>query len=114
MRKLIEELLDRYGVDAKVNGINTRIFLQFSNSKSWDSMNPILTPIGQIPGGQYLYIGPVDVSISAGDRVWVNGTGYILRRCEVYQTHEGPIYNWALCSLRGGDSAWRYQPLTKP
>lgn len=110
MRQMIDSLLERFGVDAVVNGISTRIFLQFSNSKSWDSMNPIITPVGQIPGGQYLYIGPADIPIAAGDEINVNGTKYILRRCEVYQAQEGPIYRWALCALKGSESEWTYLP----
>lgn len=106
MRKMIEDLMQKFGVDALVKGINTRIFLQFSNSKSWDSMNPIITPVGQIPGGQYLYIGPADIEIAADDEVTVDGVDYIMRRCEVYRTSEGPIYRWALCSLKGSDHKW--------
>lgn len=113
MRRVIEDLLQRFGVDALVNDIPTKIFLQFSNSKSWDSMNPIITPVGQIPGGQYLYIGPVDVEIAVDDEVWVQNTGYIIRRAEVYQTHEGPIYRWALCALKGGEIGWTYLPLSQ-
>lgn len=110
MRRTIEDLLQRFGVEALVNGICTRIFFQFSNSKSWDSMNPIITPVGQIPGGQYLYIGSVDVPVAIDDEVSVGGTGYIVRRSEVYQTHEGPIYRWALCCLKGGEERWDYRP----
>lgn len=110
MRRVIEELLQRFGVDALVKGIPIRIFLQFSNSKSWDSMNPIITPVGQIPGGQYLYIGPADIAIASDDEVTVAGTDYIIRRSEVYQTNEGPIYRWALCALKGGEDQWNYHP----
>ena len=110
MRRIIDDLLQRFGVDALVNGIPTRIFLQFSNSKSWDSMNPIITPVGQIPGGQYLYIGPADIPVAVDDEVTVADTDYIVRRSEVYQTHEGPIYRWALCCLKGGEEQWTYRP----
>lgn len=110
MRQMIDSLLEKFGMDAVVNGIHTRIFLQFSNSKSWDSMNPILTPIGQIPGGQYLYIGPADVEIAVGHEVTVGDGAYIMRRCEVYQTQEGPIYRWALCALKGSGTKWDFRP----
>lgn len=110
MKLVIDRLLERFGVDATVNGTAVRIFFQFSNSKSWDSMNPIITPVGQIPGGQYLYIGPADLEIAAGDEVEVGGTSYILRRCEVYQAQEGPIYRWGLCALKGKEEKWGYRP----
>ena len=110
MKTVIDRLLERFGLDATVNGNPVRIFFQFSNSKSWDSMNPIITPVGQIPGGQYLYIGPAEVEIAAGDELRVNNTPYIMRRCEVYQTQEGPIYRWALCALKGKEVKWGYRP----
>ena len=108
MRKTFEQLLERFGVEVQINGTASRAFLQFSNSKSWDSMNPIVTPLGQIPGGQYLYIGPVDVQIAPGDELLLNGVYYTFRRCEVYEAPEGPLYRWALCALRGGDKKWEF------
>ncbi len=110
MRKVIDGLLERFGVDATVNGIRTRVFLQFSNSKSWDSMNPIITPVGQIPGGRYLYIGPAHLEIQPGDEVTVGETSYIMRRCEAYHGGEGILYRWALCALKGKEDQWGYRP----
>ena len=105
MRNIIDSLLERFGVEAMVNGVRTRAFLQFSNSKSWDSMNPIITPVGQLPGGQYLYIGPADLEIQAGYEVRVGDAAYIMRRCEAYQCPEGVVYRWALCALKGKEDA---------
>lgn len=110
MRRFIDSLLDRFGVEAIVGDVHTRIFFQFSSSKSWDSMNPIITPVGQIPGGQYLYIGPADLEIHAGDQVEVDGISYIMRRCEAYRDREGIIYRWALCVLKGKEDTWGYRP----
>ena len=108
MRKVVDSILERFGVDALVNGVPAKILLQFSNSKSWDSMNPIITPVGQLPGGQYLYIGPADVEIQAGYEVRVENQGYIMRRCEAYQTSQGVVYRWALCALKGKEDEWGY------
>lgn len=108
MRKIIDSMLERFGVEAVVNGVSTKIFLQFSNSKSWDSMNPIITPVGQLPGGQYLYIGPAELEIQAGFEVRVGENAYIMRRCEAYQTGEGVVYRWALCVQKGKEDQWGY------
>jgi hypothetical protein len=69
-------------------------------------MNPIVTPLGQLPGGQYLYIGPAEQEIAQGDQVSVGGNEYILRRVETYLDKNGPIYRWALCVRKGGEDDW--------
>lgn len=110
MRRMISKVLKQYGVAAVLQHdgqeISLRIFFQPSMSKSWDSMNPIVTPLGQLPGGQYLYIGPAEQPISQGDQVDVNGESFIMRRVETYLDHSGPIYRWALCARKGSGEEW--------
>ena len=83
---------------------------QFYMSKSWDSMNPIVTPLGQLPGGQYLYIGPAEQPIAQGDQVYVDDQGYVMRRVETYLDRNGPVYRWALCVRKGGVDKWGVIP----
>ena len=110
MRGLISRILQKYGVPAVLvhegKSVELRIFFQPSMSKSWDSMDPIVTPLGQLPGGQDLYIGPAEQEISQWDQVSVGGHDYILRRVEVYLDHNGPIYRWGLCARKGGEDTW--------
>lgn len=110
MRDLIGRILRKYGVPAVLEhggkSVELRIFFQPSMSKSWDSMNPIVTPLGQLPGGQYLYIGPAEQEIDQGDGVSVGGKEYILRRVETYLDQDGPIYRWGLCVRKGGEDDW--------
>lgn len=114
MGALISRILQKYGVTAVLEhggeSVELRIFFQPSMSKSWDSMNPIVTPLGQLPGGQYLYIGPAEQEIAQGDQVSVGGNDYILRRVEVYLDRDGPIYRWALCVRKGGEDDWGVIP----
>jgi hypothetical protein len=110
MGALISRILQKYGVSAVLEhggeSVELRIFFQPSMSKSWDSMNPIVTPLGQLPGGQYLYSGPAEQEIAQGDQVSVGGNEYILRRVETYLDKNGPIYRWALCVRKGGEDDW--------
>jgi hypothetical protein len=110
MKRMIDQILRQYGVSAEVEHegkvVRLRIFFQPSMSKSWDSMNPIVTPLGQLPGGQYLYIGPADQPIGQGDQVTVGGKSYIMRRTETYLDRNGPIYQWALCVRKGSEETW--------
>ena len=110
MKRMITRILKQYGVPAVLEhegqSVSLRIFFQPSMSKSWDSMNPIVTPLGQLPGGQHLYIGPADQPISQGDQVDVGGESFIMRRVEIYLDQKGPVYRWALCARKGGDDQW--------
>lgn len=110
MKQVISRILEKYGVSAVLEhggeAVQLRIFFQPSMSKSWDSMNPIVGPLGQLPGGQYLYIGPAEQEISQGDQVRVGDSDYIMRRTEVYLDRAGPVYRWALCVRKGGEDKW--------
>ena len=110
MKRMIDKILRQYGTPAQVHHgaqvASLRIFFQPSMSKSWDSMNPIVTPLGQLPGGQYLYIGPADQPLTQGDILKVGQSFYVIRRPETYLDRKGPVYQWALCVRKGGDKPW--------
>ena len=110
MRQMISKILRFYGVPAGLEHEGERVELrscfQPSMSICWDSMDPIVGPLGQLPGGQYLYIGPAEQEISQGDQVSVGENDYMLRRVETYLDHNGPIYRWALCVRKGGEDSW--------
>lgn len=107
---MMDKAFLRYGIEALVaHGVTeekTRIFFQPSISKSWQNMEPEMGPLGKVPGGQFLYIGPAGVEVRAGDRVTVAGKGYIFRRAEAVLDASGPVYRWGLCVEKGGDDVW--------
>lgn len=107
---MMDRILQRYGTVARVEHEGqeekVRIFFQPSTSKSWQNMEPVRSPLGKLPGGQYLYIGPAGVEIHPGDRVALGQKEYILRRAEVIQDRSGPVYRWGLCVEKGRDDAW--------
>ena len=106
MRRMIGKILKCYGVSATGEGHPVRIFFQPSGSKSWQSMDPIVTPLGRIPGGQYLYIGPAEQEVRLEDTVVVGTGEYVVRRAEAYEDDQGPVYWWALCVKKGGADTW--------
>lgn len=107
---MMDKILQRYGIEAQVEHEGStetvRIFFQPSTSKSWQNMEPVMGPLGKIPGGQFLYIGPARLVIQPGDWVTVGEKGYILRRAEVVMDRSGPVYRWGLCVEKGGDDIW--------
>lgn len=110
MRRMMGKILRTYGIPAVVvhqeEEKQVCIFFQPSRSRTWQSMEPVVSPLGQIPGGQYLYIGPADQEIAQEDEVRVAGEVYILRRAEAYRDRNGPVYWWGLCVQKGGEDTW--------
>ncbi len=113
MRRGISRLLKKYGTSAVVVRGSTRakvrIFFQPSLTKSWQSLDPIATPLGMIPCGKYLYIGPAEHPVAESDQVYVNGLWYVMRRAEACRDKDGPLYWWGLCVRKGGEDTWDSQ-----
>lgn len=110
MRQIIENILKCYGVsmllprtDAQVRG-----FLQPAISGSKKAQREI-SPLGQIPEGQYTYIGPAEPEILVGDQLEFGGKVYLFRRVETMQDAQGPVYCWGLCVEKGGEDTWGSQ-----
>lgn len=110
MRRMISKILKSYGIPAKVThgeaSVETRIFFQPGTSRSWQRMESSVGPLGEIPGGQYLYIGPAEQEIAIGDQVEVGGESFVIRRAEHYRDQNGPVYWWGLCVEKGGEDTW--------
>lgn len=111
MRRMMDKTFRRYGTPAQVchdsEVVPVRIFFQASTSKSWQNMEPVMGPLGRVPGGQFLYIGPAEVEIERGDTVMVGEKSYLLRRAEAVRDASGVVYRWGLCVERGGAEKWR-------
>lgn len=64
------------------------------------------TPLGEIPRGQYVYIGPADTAVVDGDTLLVGESSYVFRRVEPYYYGEEAIYLWGLCVEKGVNDTW--------
>jgi hypothetical protein len=110
MRQLVEKILETYGIAAKLQkedgSFVMRIFFQPVRSKSWQYLEGNYSPLGEIPRGQYIYIGPAVPTALAGDTLTVNGTAYWLRRTELVLDANGPVYCWGICVEKGGEDTW--------
>lgn len=110
MRTSVDALLRQHGTDLTLSsGESTRTlrgFLQAISSTSWQSMVCQASPLGQVPQGQYLYIGPADGAVLEGDILSLEGRSYQLCRVETYEYSGRPIYQWGLCVERSGDRTW--------
>ena len=87
-----------WGREMRLQGL-----IQHSRSKSLQNMRGDYSPIGRIPGGQYVYIGPAQPAPAAGDELIFGETVYILRRVDRVWFRNVPIYTWGLCVEKGGE-----------
>ena len=110
MDDMILGILDSYGSDLMLyqngRGYNLRAFFRPVQSKSWSYLEGEYSPLGEIPRGQYVYIGPAEPMAEVGAEIRINYTFYRVRRSEVIMGFTGPLYCWAMCVEKGGDDTW--------
>ena len=109
MQQMIGKILNTYGVSVtwkKEEPVTYRGFFQPVRSKSWQYLEGNYSPLGEVPRGQYVYIGPVEPAAEAGDTLTVDGQDYWLRRTELVRDGNGPVYCWGMCVEKGGEDTW--------
>lgn len=112
MESWMQRLFDLYGTDATVQNGNEktqlRVFFQSVNSRSWQNMERIWGPLGQIPRGQYVCILPSGSAQTDGV-LQVNGMDYRVCRVEDMAFQGKVLYQWAICREKGGKDTWGSQ-----
>ena len=110
MRRMAEGIFRQYGSTLYLTAGETRqqvrAFFQPVRSKSWQSMVSTATPLGEIPRGQYVYMGPASVQVNIGDLLEVGGKQYLFRRVEPYYYGDEAVYLWGLCVEKGVNDTW--------
>ena len=113
MRRMVEKIMKGYGTAVTLchgdGEYALRVFFQPVRSKSWENTDSDYSPLGEIPRGRYIYIGPVEPAAEAGDTVLVGQKAYTLRRTEIIRDGNGPVYCWGLCLEKGGEDNWGRQ-----
>ena len=85
MRRTIERILRKYGTSILLRrGDGDRTFygfMQHTASLGWKNMQPVYSPIGEVPRGQYLLMMPLEPLLKKGDIVLLQTErGYLLHR----------------------------------
>ena len=110
MKVTMETLFTRWGTDMTIVSEGTtktvRGFFRAVNSKSWQNMESVASLLGEISRGQYVYMGPVGVSVREGDTLVLGSRAYLFRRVEAYYYGNQPIYQWGLCVEKGVNDTW--------
>lgn len=110
MRGMLEKIFRCYGTDLILSrggeSWEIRGFLQPDTSRARQNMYPEFTPTGMAAPGQYLFLGPAEPEIQVGDTLTLGGKEYLLRRRETLWEQNTPLYQWGLCTERGGADTW--------
>ncbi len=113
MRRMVDGILKQYGTAMTLTQgagtVRIKGFFQPVRSKSWQSMVDLATPLGELPRGQYVYIGPAGTPVSDGDVLTVGEKRYFLRRVERYYYGDEALYTWGLCVEKGVNDTWGSQ-----
>lgn len=113
MRKMVDKILKQYGtamtVSSESGSVDVKGFFQPVRAKSWQNTVEFHTPLGEIPRGQYVYIGPADTAVAEGDTLTVGNRDYLFRRAEPFYYGDQAVYLWGLCMEKGGDDKWGTQ-----
>ena len=110
MKALIESILLGYGSLVTIrdgeNARTFRAFIQPVTEKGWQNTRKIIASLGQIPRGQYVYIGPAETELVEGQILEARRQQYVVRRCETVYLAEEAMYVWALLTKTGGADPW--------
>lgn len=110
MQDVIRRMMEKWGTAMRLcrNGAqwDVKAFFDSVRSKSWDVSDSDYSPLGEIPRGRHVYMGPLEPEAAAGDTLWVGEKAYLVRRSEIVRGGRGPLYCWALCLEKGGEDTW--------
>ena len=110
MQQMVQKILETYGMPVTLekngNPRTVKVFFQPVRSKSWQYLEGNYSPLGEIPRGQYVYIGPTEPRAEAGDTLIVGLDSYWMRRSELIWDANGPVYCWGICVEKGGEDTW--------
>lgn len=110
MKEQIARLLSRYGSTVTVHfekeDCIVRALLQPVTSRSWQNMERMIPVGGQIPRGQFLYIGPPEVDVTQATHLSLLGKHYIVRRVDQIVYQDQVLYLWGLLVEGGREDPW--------
>lgn len=113
MRRIVEKIMQQHGTDMVIVSHGTektaRGFFRAVNSQSWQSIESEATMLGEITRGQYVYLGPVHVTVLEGDTLLLGGRTYLFRRVEPYYYRNDAVCQWGLCVEKGVNDTWGSQ-----
>lgn len=84
-------------------------FLHCVTSRSRQSMERQVLPLGELPRGQYVLVAPAGLGLVPGDVIRLEESSYVLRRTETVRYQDTALCCWGLCVEEGGEDTWGSQ-----
>lgn len=113
MKKTVDTVLRKYGTDVQIGHLEetktARCFFRAVNATSWQSMEGEATLLGEVSRGQYVYLGPAEVTVYEGDTLQLGEREYLFRRVGRYYYRNEAVYLWGLCVEKGVNDTWGSQ-----
>lgn len=105
METWVDRLMSHFGQSAELiigdKRTTVRVIFQSVNSRSWQNMEYVQSPLGRIPRGQYLCILPAGLKADEGSRLALQGKEYEIQKLENIYLGAEVIYVWGLCVEKG-------------
>ena len=100
---MVEKILKCYGSEIWIPRLNGFVygFLQGVRGKGQNLVLKEVGPLGVVPEGQWVFIGPAEPEIRMDDVLELDGKAYQIRRIDLVRGTDGPVYQWGMCMERG-------------
>jgi hypothetical protein len=110
MVRLLERVLWRRGMHMlwhhKGSCYAIRGYFQSVTSTANQYLKRVVTELGEVDPGTYVYYGSSARTVETGDLLEVSGRKYRVCRAEDVFDRKGPAYRWALCRAAAEEDAW--------
>jgi hypothetical protein len=100
-RRVIEIMLERYGIEVGVNGAELHAVIRPMQYKNGASLN---LPTEYYDSLHYLYTGPADQKLKTGDEVSTEERNYVVKRSDTTQVGGDDVYVWAVLQALAPDA----------
>ncbi len=105
MKIWMEKTLKRFGrpvvVRSAEGAVRVHGIFQSVNSRSWQNMEHVFSPLGRIPRGQYLCMLSAGTAARIGDSIIVENIEHEIRKLENMYLGSDCVYIWCLCVEKG-------------
>ena len=106
MRRMVEKLLEQYGMQIYVEDREGRAVFQPMTGKLERLAVHSPGPLGLEGRLRYVYIGPVEPALREGMTLETGGKDYRVRTAGAIPGSDGPVSTWAMCEEKGREEPW--------
>ncbi len=110
MRRQLDRIFNKYGTAAVIASKErqqaVKVFFRSDNSTSWQNMERMFCPLGEVPRGQYICLFPMEARVAVEDTVIVDGRSYLVRKLEEIRSTKQALCRWSLCVEKGSEDTW--------